>query len=168
MKEVLTVEEKGHDVDATTYLQYIQNKALFSADTLECSAVFVRPSEQNYRLYNHTAICEVISHFIKEKKKAQTRRHGVLSSQIASTHTHTDTHACTRILISSVFPGSLNVLAALFQVNPTHKEVLSAVKVQGHKPYKITPTPPRHVVQHKRIMHHQWCFSHLKLKIKNP
>lgn len=52
--EVLTVEAKGHDVDSTTYLQYIQNKALFSADTLECSAVFVRPSEQNYRLYNHS------------------------------------------------------------------------------------------------------------------
>lgn len=90
MKEVLTVEEKGHDVDSTTYLQYIQNKALFSADTLECSAVFVRPSQQNYHLYNNTAICEVIFHFIKEKK-AQTRRHGVLSSQIASTHTHTQT-----------------------------------------------------------------------------
>lgn len=40
MKEVSLVE-KGHDVDSTNYLQYIQNKALFSADTLECSAVFV-------------------------------------------------------------------------------------------------------------------------------
>lgn len=155
MKEVSTAEEKGHDVDSTTYLQYIQNKALFSADTSECSAVFVGPSEQNCRLYNHTAICEVISHFIKEK----TRRHGVPSPQIAS--------ARTRILISSAFPGSLNFLAALFQVNPTHKEVLSAVKVQGHKPYKITPTPPRHVVQQKRFMHYQW-FSRLKPKYKNP
>lgn len=162
MKEVLTVEEKGHDVDSTTYLQYIQNKALFSADTLECSAVLVRPPVQNHRLYNHTAICEVISYFMKEKKpKLADMAYSLLKL-------HPRTHRHTRILISSVFPGSLNVLAALFQVNPTHKEVLSAVKVQGHKTYKITPTPPHHVVQHKRIMHYQWCFSHLKLKIKNP
>lgn len=45
MKEISTVEEKGHDVDSTTYLHYIQNKALFSADKLECSAAFVWPSD---------------------------------------------------------------------------------------------------------------------------
>lgn len=98
MKEVLTVEEKGHDVDSTTYLQYIQNKALFSADTLECSAVFVRPSEQNYRLYNHTAICEVISHFIKQKKpKLADMAYSLLklhprTHRHARMHTHSHLH----------------------------------------------------------------------------
>lgn len=123
---------------------------------------------------SRTTTCTIIqrsarSFFISLKKKRPKLADMAYSLLKLHPHIHTDTHACTRILISSVFPGSLSILAALFQVNPTHKEVLSAVKVQGHKPYKITPTPPRHVVQHKRIMHYQRCFSHLKLKIKkNP
>lgn len=89
MKEVLRVGEKGHGVDATTYLQYIQNKALFSADTLECSAVFARPSERNRRLYNHAAICEVISHFIKERKPKRADT----AYSLLKLHPRTQTHA---------------------------------------------------------------------------
>lgn len=81
-------------------------------------------SLQNCRLDNYTAIRD---HFTKKNKNA---------SQIACPWAHTHTHT---LIISSDFLGSLNVLAALFQVNPTHKEVLSAVKVQGHKPNKMIP-----------------------------
>lgn len=148
---VWTVEGKsggGHDVDSTAYLQYIQNKALFSADKLECSA----------------ALCLTIWTIIQQyegsfhRKKNKKKMH-VLFSNCLHTHTHIHT-----LIISSDFLGSLNVLAALFQVNPTHKEVLSAVKVQGHKLNKTLPPlcyfslkllPLSTVAQRKRIMHCQ-------------
>lgn len=84
---VWTVEEKsgvgwgGHDVDSTAYLQYIQNKALFSADKLECSAALCLTIWTIIQQY------EGLFHQKRTKKNACS-----LLKLLTHTHAHTHTH----------------------------------------------------------------------------